>query len=68
MYNYSMETTIQVEKSTVQRLKMLKQDMGLKSYNEVILRIMPKKVPESMFGSAPWLKPLRQEYRMEDRY
>lgn len=62
-----METTIQVDKRTVQMLKMLKYDMGAKSYDEVILRLSPIKVPKSMFGSNPNLKPVRQDYRMEDR-
>ena len=62
-----METTIQVEKSTVQKLKTLKMDMGLKSYNEVIVKIMPRKTPSSMFGSAPWLGGYGSDDRMEDR-
>lgn len=63
----AMETTIQVDKRTVQMLKMLKDNMGAKSYDEVIMRISPIKVPKSMFGSNPNLKPVRSEYRMEDR-
>jgi len=62
-----METTIQVDKRTAQMLKMLKEDMGARSYDEVILKLSPMKVPKSMFGSNPSLKPVRQEYRMEDR-
>jgi predicted CopG family antitoxin len=62
-----METTIQLEKSTVQKLKMLKEDMGLKSYNDVIVKIIPRKLPSSMFGSAPWLGGYSREDRMEDR-
>jgi hypothetical protein len=63
-----VETTIQVDKRTVQMLKMLKEDMRARSYDEVILRLSPIKVPKSMFGSNPKLKPVRQEYRMEDRF
>jgi hypothetical protein len=62
-----METTIQLDKSTVQTLKMLKKDMKARSYNEVILRLVPKIVPDSMFGSAPWLKPFSERDRLEDR-
>ena len=62
-----METTIQLDKSTVQTLKMLKRDMKARSYNEVILGILPKKTPNSMLGSNPNLKPVREEYRTEDR-
>jgi hypothetical protein len=63
----AMETTIQVDKKTVQMLKMLKEDMKVRSYDEVIMRISPIKVPNSMFGSAPWLGGYSREDRMEDR-
>ncbi len=62
-----METTIQLDMSTVQTLKMLKGEMGAKSYNEVILRLIPRKIPKSMLGCAPELKPFTDADRMEDR-
>jgi predicted CopG family antitoxin len=62
-----METTIQLEMRTVQTLKILKEEMGANSYNEVILKLIPKKLPKSMLGCAPELRPFTEKDRMEDR-
>jgi len=62
-----METTIQLDKNTVQALRMLKMDMGARSYNQVILRLMPQKLPSSMFGSNKRLSKFSSKDRLEER-
>ncbi|MBN2517680.1 MAG: hypothetical protein JXB14_02445 [Candidatus Altiarchaeota archaeon] len=61
-----METTIQLDKATVQALKMLKKETGARSYDQVIINLIPKK-SKSMFGCMPELKPFSRKDRLEDR-
>ncbi len=53
-----MATTVQVREKTLQLLSQLKKEMGLKSYDELINRLIAQKgIPTSMFGSNKKLKP-----------
>ncbi|MDD5163400.1 MAG: hypothetical protein PHD95_04290 [Candidatus ainarchaeum sp.] len=58
-----MQTTIQVEKTTVQALELMKQKMKTKSHNETILALIRKneKIPDSLFGCRPDLKTFVRE-------
>jgi hypothetical protein len=64
-----METTVQLNKNTVQILKDLKKKMHAKSYDEVISRLVLKEsgIPKSMFGSNPKLSSFSEEDRFEAR-
>ena len=64
-----METTVQLNKNTVQILKDLKKKMHAKSYDEVISRLVLKEtgIPKSMFGSNPKLGTFTEEDRAEIR-
>jgi len=57
-----MQTTIQLDKSTVQVLDGLKKKLKAKSYNEVINKLVSKKamVPESLFGAHPSMKEFKR--------
>jgi hypothetical protein len=59
----SMSTTIQTRKRTANLLKELMKKTGAKSYDEVIAALAKEKlkVPKSMFGSNPSLKPFTEE-------
>lgn len=52
-------TTVQVSEKTLQILNRLKEETGLKSLDEVIRELVAerKKMPRSMFGSNPKLRP-----------
>ena len=65
----AMETTIQLNKNTVQVLKDMKKKMHAKSYDELINALIhkQKKTPKSMFGSNPQLDPFTEEERFTDR-
>lgn len=54
-----MATTVQVSEKTLQLLNRLKEETGLKSLDEVIKELVAerKKLPRSMFGSNPKLRP-----------
>ena len=45
-----METSIQVDKETLKRLKKIKGNMKLRSYNEVISKVLQEKSKKSMYG------------------
>ncbi|MDI6708765.1 MAG: hypothetical protein QME47_06760 [Candidatus Thermoplasmatota archaeon] len=53
-----MVTTIQIEETTLQMLKQLKERSKAKSYEEVIKELVEAKisVPKSMFGKRPKMK------------
>ena len=53
-----MATTVQVSDKTLQILNKLKNETGLKSYDEVIRELIAErmKLPRSMFGSNPKLR------------
>ena len=65
----TMETTIQLNKQTVQVLKDMKKKSGMKSYDELINSLIrkQKKTSKSMFGSNPRLDPFTEEERFTDR-
>ena len=54
-----MATTVQVSDKTLQILNKLKDETGLKSHDEVIRELIAerRKLPKSMFGSKPKLRP-----------
>ena len=62
-----MATSVQVSKLTHQQLKKLKQKFRMRSYDEVIKRLIIKeeKIPTSMFGSGRRLGPFTQEEEAE---
>ncbi len=58
-----MPTTIQVSERTHQMLSRLKAEMGVRSLDEVIRRLIleRERLPASMFGSNPRLRPFTPE-------
>lgn len=50
-----MSTTIQIEENTLQIMKTLKADFKVKTYNEVIEKLVELrgKLPRSRFGAHP---------------
>ncbi len=54
-----MATTVQVSEKTLQVLNRLKDETGLRSHDEVIKKLIAErnKIPKSMFGSNPKLRP-----------
>jgi len=63
-------TTIQVKRRNLKLLEMLKRNMGAKSYDEVIERLVMEKVglPADMFGvDKGRISKFTEEDRLEDR-
>ena len=62
-----MATTVQVRDETRRLLDKLKRDMGLKSYDEVIRRlILPRRgIPKSLFGACKGSFPFKRELEVE---
>jgi predicted CopG family antitoxin len=58
-----METTIQVKEPTLQILKKIKAELGLKTYDEVINRLIKKR--KSMFGAHPQISEFKEEDEAE---
>lgn len=58
-----MPTTVRVDEKTLQMLNRLKNELGVRSHDEVIRRLIfeRKKIPSSMFGSNPRLRSFSQE-------
>ena len=58
-----MSTTIQVSRRTLQLLKILREKLAAKSYDELLQRLAAEKLglPPSMFGSNPKLTPFTEE-------
>lgn len=58
-YSYSMSTTVEVKKSTLQMLEELKRKLQARSIDETIRKLILKVqgVPESKFGAHPEMKP-----------
>jgi len=56
-------TTVQVDEKTLQILNKLKKEIGARSHDEVIRRLISerKKIPSSMFGSNPKLRSFSRE-------
>ncbi len=54
-----MANTVRVSDKTLQILNKLKNETGLKSHDEVIRELIAerRKLPKSMFGSNPKLRP-----------
>ncbi|MEM2994659.1 MAG: hypothetical protein QXI91_01405 [Candidatus Bathyarchaeia archaeon] len=65
-----MSTTIQVKRRNLKLLEILKKRMGLKSYDEVIERLLEEKtgVPNDMFGiDKRRISRFTEKDRLEDR-
>ena len=64
-----METTIQLNKQTVQVLKDMKKKMHARSYDEVIKKLVAKEsgIPKSIFGSSPNFPPFTEDDRFTAR-
>jgi len=60
-------TTVQIAEKTLQMLNKLKEEMRARSHDEVIKTLISerKKIPRSMFGSNPKLKPFSKEDEAE---
>lgn len=60
-------TTVQVNEKTLQILNKLKKEIGARSHDEVIRRLISerKKIPSSMFGSNPKLSSFSPEDEAE---
>lgn len=58
-----MQTTIQLDKSTVQVLNNLKEKHKVESYNRLIQILINKeeKVPKSLFGAHPKMKSFKRD-------
>lgn len=66
----SMSTTIQVKRRNLRLLGVLKKSMGVRSYDEVIERLLEKKVgvPSDMFGiDKGRISRFTEKDRLEDR-
>ena len=69
-YGYStiaMPTTVQVSEETRKLLDGLKRELGLKSYDEVIKKLVKSKhgMPGSLFGACRGSLPFRREPEAE---
>lgn len=60
-------TTVAVDERTMTRLQEMKRESGAASYGEVIVMLLEKskRVPKSMRGAFPKLKPMTREEEME---
>ncbi|MEI7961442.1 MAG: hypothetical protein WCI04_03830 [archaeon] len=59
-------TTIQVEETTVQMLKKVKERTGASSYNEAIVKLIRGQTAESMAGSLARKKHYSREEILKD--
>jgi predicted CopG family antitoxin len=64
-----MSTTVQISNETRRLLEKLKNEMGLKSYDEVIGKLAKKesRIPDSLFGTCKGSKPFRREPELEHK-
>jgi predicted CopG family antitoxin len=63
----AVPTTVQVAEKTLQMLNELKKEVGARSHDEVIRMLISerKKIPRSMFGSNPNLRPFSRKDEAE---
>ena len=63
----AMTTSVQVSEKTIQLLDKLKKELGAKSFDQVIRDLITdrKKIPRSMFGSNPKLRPFSHREEAE---
>jgi predicted CopG family antitoxin len=59
----TMATTIQIREPTLQVLKKIKAELGLKTYDEVINRLIKRR--RSMFGAHPGITEFKEEDEAE---
>ncbi len=62
-----MTTSVQVSEKTLQLLDRLKGELGARSFDQVIRDLISerKKIPRSMFGSNPKLRPFSSREEAE---
>ncbi len=62
-----MTTSVQVSEKTIQLLDKLKKELGARSFDQVIRDLITdrNKIPRSMFGSNPKLRPFSQKEEAE---
>ncbi len=62
-----MTTSVQVSEKTIQLLDKLKRELGARSFDQVIRDLITdrNKIPRSMFGSNPRLRPFSQKEEAE---
>ncbi len=62
-----MTTSVQVSEKTIQLLDKLKRELGARSFDQVIRDLITdrNKIPRSMFGSNPKLRPFSQKEEAE---
>jgi predicted CopG family antitoxin len=58
-----MPTTIQVQDDVYKTLNILKKELNLESYNDVVKHLLKKakRMDESEFGSMPGIAPFQRE-------
>jgi predicted CopG family antitoxin len=58
-----MATTIQVQDDVYKMLNILKKDLNVESYNDVVKHLLrkSKRMDESEFGSMPGIAPFQRE-------
>lgn len=58
-----MSTTIQVQDDVYKMLKILKKELNVESYNDVVKHLLrkAKRMDESEFGSMPGIEPFKRE-------
>ncbi|VVB64335.1 Putative antitoxin [uncultured archaeon] len=59
----TMSTTIQVQDDVYKMLNMLKKELNVESYNDVVKHLLrkAKRMDESEFGSMPGIAPFQRE-------
>ena len=59
----TMSTTIQVQDDVYKMLNILKKELNVESYNEVVKHLLrkAKRMDESEFGSMPGIAPFQRE-------
>jgi len=59
----AMPTTIQVQRETLDLLKRLKVELNAETYDDALRRLLTKRcrIPRSMLGAHPKLKPFKHE-------
>ena len=62
-----MTTSVQVSERTLQLLNKLKEELGVRSLDLVIMDLISerRRIPRSMFGSNPRLRPLTAKEEAE---
>lgn len=62
-----MTTTIQIKIKTLRRLKKAKEELKVKTYDDVLEKLLEERAgqPKSLFGSCPWMEPFTEKNRLD---